>query len=308
VLPYDRPCKNRQLKAEQTSPKRRYLCRVIFVRLISFNLKNESRFGIANDEGVIDLSHRTNFGNLSSALCDLAKIQSFEDASPDHSWESISFDIPIPHQRRLLCAGLNYHKKYPLGGEVKPPQQPVYFNKPPGSLVPHNGQLLRPIASVQLDYEIELAVIIGRSGRHISESDALNYVAGYTILNDGSVRDWQRHGVAAGKNFYHSGSCGPWIVTGDQIPEPSDLSVITRVNGEERQNAGVDEMIFSVQELISYMSQIMPLEPGDMIATGSPEGTGGSMEPQVWLTEGDVIEFEIPQIGILANTVVNETI
>ena len=254
------------------------------------------------------LTDRTNFNSLGSALSALNEIQAFEDDSPDHSWESISFDIPIPDQRRLLCAGLNYHKKYPLGGEVKTPKQPVYFNKPPGSLVPHNGRLIRPIASVQLDYEVELAVVIGRLGRHIPESDALDYVAGYTILNDGSVRDWQRHGVAAGKNFYRSGSCGPWIVTSDQIPQPSDLSIITRVNGQERQNAGVNEMIFSVQELISYMSQIMPLEPGDIIATGSPEGTGGSMEPQVWLVEGDAIEFEIPGIGILANTVANETI
>ena len=281
---------------------------VIFVRLVSFTLSRESRFGIATEEGVVDLTDRTNFNSLGSALSALNEIQAFEDDSPDHSWESISFDIPIPDQRRLLCAGLNYHKKYPLGGEVKPPKQPVYFNKPPGSLVPHNGRLIRPIASVQLDYEVELAVVIGRLGRHIPESDALDYVAGYTILNDGSVRDWQRHGVAAGKNFYRSGSCGPWIVTSDQIPQPSDLSIITRVNGQERQNAGVNEMIFSVQELISYMSQIMPLEPGDIIATGSPEGTGGSMEPQVWLVEGDAIEFEIPGIGILANTVANETI
>ncbi|MFL3004189.1 MAG: fumarylacetoacetate hydrolase family protein [Candidatus Poriferisodalaceae bacterium] len=281
---------------------------VIFVRLVSFTLNHESRFGIATEEGVVDLTDRTNFNSLGSALSALNEIQAFEDDSPDHSWESISFDIPIPDQRRLLCAGLNYHKKYPLGGEVKTPKQPVYFNKPPGSLVPHNGRLIRPIASVQLDYEVELAVVIGRLGRHIPESDALDYVAGYTILNDGSVRDWQRHGVAAGKNFYRSGSCGPWIVTSDQIPQPSDLSIITRVNGQERQNAGVNEMIFSVQELISYMSQIMPLEPGDIIATGSPEGTGGSMEPQVWLVEGDAIEFEIPGIGILANTVANETI
>jgi 2-keto-4-pentenoate hydratase/2-oxohepta-3-ene-1,7-dioic acid hydratase in catechol pathway len=278
------------------------------VRLLSFTLNNESRFGIAVDDGVIDLTHRTNFNNLNSALSDLNQVRTFEDVSPDHSWQSISFDIPVPHQRRVLCAGLNYHKKYPLGGEVKPPKQPVYFNKPPGSLAPHNGHLIRPIVSVQLDYEVELAVIIGKPGRHISESTALDHVAGYTILNDGSVRDWQRHGVAAGKNFFQSGSCGPWVVTSDRIPDPSNLSVVTRVNGEQRQNAGVDEMIFSVQELISYMSQIMPLEPGDIIATGSPEGTGGSMEPQVWLADGDVVEFEIPEIGILANTVIDETI
>tara|TARA_Y100001960_G_C14690599_1_gene836173 strand:- start:48 stop:674 length:627 start_codon:yes stop_codon:yes gene_type:complete len=208
----------------------------------------------------------------------------------------------------MLCAGLNYHKKYPLGGEVKLPKQPVYFNKPPGSLVAHNEALVRPIASVQLDYEVELAVVIGRSGRHISESDVLQHVAGYTILNDGSVRDWQRHGVAAGKNFYRSGSCGPWIVTSDLLPDPSALSVTTRVNGEQRQHSSVNEMIFSVEELVAYMSQIMPLEPGDIIATGSPEGTGGSMEPQVWLSAGDQIEFEVPGIGLLKNSVVDEGI
>ena len=236
------------------------------------------------------------------------QLRAFEDAPADHSWDAISFDIPIPNQRRLLCAGLNYHKKYPLGGEVKLPKQPVYFNKPPGSLVAHKAPLVRPVASDQLDYEVELAVVIGRSGRHISESDALDHVAGYTILNDGSVRDWQRHGVAAGKNFFRSGSCGPWIVTSDLLPDPSALSVTTRVNGEQRQNSGVSEMIFSVEELLAYMSQIMPLEPGDIIATGSPEGTGGSMEPPVWLSAGDHVEFEVPGIGVLQNSVVDEAI
>ena len=245
---------------------------------------------------------------LRDAIGEMDHIRAFENVPVDHSWDSISFDLPIADQHRLLCAGLNYHKKYPLGGEVKTPKQPVYFNKPPGSLVPHNGELLRPIVSVQLDYEVELAVVIGRSGRHISESQALEHVAGYTVLNDGSVRDWQRHAVAAGKNFYRSGSCGPWIVTNDSIPDPSTLSVMTRVNWDERQNASVKEMIFSVQEIIAYLSQIMPLEPGDIIATGSPEGTGGSMEPQVWLAHGDTVEFEVTDLGILANTVIDEII
>ncbi|MED5541316.1 MAG: fumarylacetoacetate hydrolase family protein [Actinomycetota bacterium] len=278
------------------------------MKLLSFLSDGERRYGIGTSEGVIDLVQRMKVATLREAISQLDNIRPFENAPVDHSWNSISFDLPIPDQRRLLCAGLNYHKKYPLGGEVKLPKQPVYFNKPPGSLVPHNGELLRPIASVQLDYEVELAVVIGRSGRHISESRALEHVAGYTILNDGSVRDWQRHAVAAGKNFYRSGSCGPWIVTSDVIPDPSKLSVTTRVNGEERQNASVGEMIFSVQEIIAYMSQIMPLEPGDIIATGSPEGTGGSMEPQVWLSHGDVIEFEVTDLGILANTVADEII
>ena len=278
------------------------------MRLLSFTFGGQSSFGIGVEDGVIDLGSRTDRQDLGSCLGALDQLRAFEDAPADHAWEAISFDIPIPNQRRMLCAGLNYHKKYPLGGEVKLPKQPVYFNKPPGSLVAHNEALVRPIASVQLDYEVELAVVIGRSGRHISESDALAHVAGYTILNDGSVRDWQRHGVAAGKNFHRSGSCGPWIVTSDLLPDPSALSVITRVNGEQRQHSSVNEMIFSVEELVAYMSQIMPLEPGDIIATGSPEGTGGSMEPQVWLSAGDQIEFEVPGIGLLKNSVVDEGI
>ena len=278
------------------------------MRLLSFTFGGQSSFGIGVEDGVIDLGSRTDRQDLGSCLGALDQLRAFEDAPADHAWEAISFDIPIPNQRRMLCAGLNYHKKYPLGGEVKLPKQPVYFNKPPGSLVAHNEALVRPIASVQLDYEVELAVVIGRSGRHISESDALEHVAGYTILNDGSVRDWQRHGVAAGKNFYRSGSCGPWIVTSDLLPDPSALSVTTRVNGEQRQHSGVNEMIFSVEELVAYMSQIMPLEPGDIIATGSPEGTGGSMEPQVWLSAGDQVEFEVPGIGLLKNSVVDEGI
>tara|TARA_B100001123_G_scaffold1246_1_gene1749 strand:+ start:40625 stop:41461 length:837 start_codon:yes stop_codon:yes gene_type:complete len=278
------------------------------MRLLSFTFGGQSSFGIGVEDGVIDLGSRTDRQDLGSCLGALDQLRAFEDAPADHAWEAISFDIPIPNQRRMLCAGLNYHKKYPLGGEVKLPKQPVYFNKPPGSLVAHNEALVRPIASVQLDYEVELAVVIGRSGRHISESDALQHVAGYTILNDGSVRDWQRHGVAAGKNFYRSGSCGPWIVTSDLLPDPSALSVTTRVNGEQRQHSSVNEMIFSVEELVAYMSQIMPLEPGDIIATGSPEGTGGSMEPQVWLSAGDQIEFEVPGIGLLKNSVVDEGI
>ena len=278
------------------------------VNLLSFLVDGKPHYGSGTNEGVINLDQRVEAATLGDAVAEVDDLRAFEDEPVDHLWDTVCFDVPIPDQRRLLCAGLNYHKKYPLGGEIKLPKQPVYFNKPPGSLVPHNGELLRPAASEQLDYEVELAVVIGRPGRHISESRALEHVAGYTVLNDGSVRDWQRHGVAAGKNFYRSGSCGPWIVTHDVIPDPSKLSVMTRVNGEERQNASVAEMIFSVPELIAYMSQIMPLEPGDIIATGSPEGTGGSREPQVWLSDGDAVEFEVTDLGILANTVVDEII
>ena len=195
------------------------------MRLLSFTFGGQSSFGIGVDDGVRDLGARTDSQDLGSCLGALDQFRAFGDAPADPAWEAISFDIPIPNQRRMLCAGLNYHKKYPLGGEVKLPKQPVYFNKPPGSLVAHNEALVRPIASDQLDYEVELAVVIGRSGRHISESDALEHVAGYTILNDGSVRDWQRHGVAAGKNFIGRGhvDLGSSPAIYSQIPRPCQL-------------------------------------------------------------------------------------
>ena len=155
----------------------------------------------------------------------------------------------------MLCAGANYHKKYPLGGKVQAPAQPVYFNKPPGTLVAHGEDLVRPSVSVQFDYEVELAVIVGRAGRHIDVADALDHVGGYTILNDGSVRDWQRHSVAAGKNFFRSGSMGPWITTADEIGDPAALEVICRVNGEERQPGWCQR-----DDLLRRRDRLVPVE------------------------------------------------
>ena len=283
------------------------------MRLLRYTIAGESRthVGVATPEGVASLdgvevggSPITTIGQaVASAMSDPAALAG---ASADHGWDDIAFAVPADPGARMLCAGANYHKKYPLGGNVQAPAQPVYFNKPPGTLVAHGEHLIRPSVSVQFDYEVELAVVIGRPGRHIEEADALDYVGGYSILNDGSVRDWQRHSVAAGKNFFRSGSLGPWITTADEIADPAALEVICRVNGSERQRAGVSEMIFSVAEIVSYLSKVMPLEPGDIIATGSPEGTGGSFEPPLWLEPGDEIAFEVPGIGVLENRVIDE--
>ena len=270
-----------------------------------------ARVGIATAEGVAPLNrHEAGDGPIitigqavAAALADPAALA---DTSAEHGWDDIAFAVPADPGTRMLCAGANYHKKYPLGGKVQAPAQPVYFNKPPGTLVAHGEDLVRPSVSGQFDYEVELAVIVGRAGRHIDVADALDHVGGYTILNDGSVRDWQRHSVAAGKNFFRSGSMGPWVTTADEVADPAALEVICRVNGEERQRAGVSEMIFSVAEIVSYLSKVMPLEPGDVIATGSPEGTGGSHDPPRWLAAGDEIEFEVPGIGILRNHVIDE--
>ena len=283
------------------------------MRLLRYTIASESRthVGVATPEGVASLDGVTVGGSpittmgeaVASAMSDPAALAG---ASADHGWDEITFAVPADPGARMLCAGANYHKKYPLGGNVQAPAQPVYFNKPPGTLVAHGERLVRPSVSIQFDYEVELAVVIGRPGRHIEVADALDCVGGYSILNDGSVRDWQRHSVAAGKNFFRSGSLGPWITTADEIADPAALEVICRVNGAERQRASVSEMIFSVAEIVSYLSMVMPLEPGDIIATGSPEGTGGSFEPPLWLEPGDEIAFEIPGIGVLENRVIDE--
>lgn len=283
------------------------------MRLLRYTVTGDDspRVGVATSDGVAQLDGIEVGGAPISTLgqavaAALADPDALARVSADHGWDDIAFAVPADPGTRMLCAGANYHKKYPLGGKVQAPAQPVYFNKPPGTLVAHGENLVRPSVSIQFDYEAELAVVIGRAGRHIDAAEALGHVGGYTILNDGSVRDWQRHSVAAGKNFFRSGSMGPWITTADEIADPATLEVICRVNGEERQRAGVSEMIFSVPEIISYLSTVMPLEPGDVIATGSPEGTGGSHDPPRWLVAGDEIDFEIPGIGALRNRVIDE--
>ena len=283
------------------------------MKLLRYTLAGDGsvHVGVASDDGVAQLDGLDASGGpiatighaIAAAVADPTALSA---APMSHAWDEVAFAVPADPGARMLCAGANYHKKYPLGGNVQAPAQPVYFNKPPGTLVAHGEHLIRPSVSIQFDYEVELAVVIGRPGRHIEAADALDYVGGYSILNDGSVRDWQRHSVAAGKNFFRSGSLGPWITTADEIADPAALEVICRVNGTERQRASVSEMIFSVAEIISYLSKVMPLEPGDIIATGSPEGTGGSHDPPRWLVAGDEIAFEIPGIGVLENRVVDE--
>ena len=283
------------------------------MRLLRYTVATDGspHVGVATDDGVaqidgleVDGGPIASIGqSVAAALADPAALAA---APVSVAWSEITFAVPFDTGARMLCAGANYHKKYPLGGDVSAPAQPVYFNKPPGTLVAHGADLVRPSVSIQFDYEVELAVVIGRAGRHIDVAEALDYVGGYTVLNDGSVRNWQRHSVAAGKNFHRSGSIGPWITTVDEIADPAALEVVCRVNGEERQRSGTAEMIFSVAEIVSYLSQVMPLEPGDVIATGSPEGTGGSHDPPLWLVAGDELEFEIPRIGVLQNKVIDE--
>lgn len=218
----------------------------------------------------------------------------------------VAFSPLLANTGRVFAAGLNYNKIYPAGKQPPTPKFPPWFGKHPGTLVAHNESVVAPSVSETFDYEAELAAVIGTGGRHISVDEALEHVAGWTCLNDGSVRAWQRHSVSAGKNFERSGSIGPWMVTADEIDDPQNLRLLARVDGEVRQDASTSEMIFTVAEIISYLSQSIELRPGDVIATGSPEGTGGSFDPPKFLEAGQHLEIEIEGIGVLANPVISE--
>lgn len=223
--------------------------------------------------------------------------------------EKVSFEPPVTHPEKILAVGMNYMEHIKEMGR-EPPDYPAVFIRYPDSLVGHGQLLVRPRVSEKYDYEGELAVIMGKPARYVAAAEALSYVAGYTCLNDGSIRDFQRHGsqFTPGKNFPCSGACGPWMVTADEIPDPSVLELTTRLNDAVVQQSPVSDMRFSVADIIAYCSTFTTLQPGDIITTGTPGGVGAGRSPQVWLREGDRVSVEINGIGVLKNEVADEAI
>lgn len=218
----------------------------------------------------------------------------------------VSYLPPIPDPGKIICVGLNYRKPYPVDGVAPPnPSQIILFGKERDTLLGHQQKLETPAgpAAHSFDFEGEIAVIIGTGGRHITADDAMTHVLGYSIFNDGSVRDWQKHSIYAGKNFSGSGSWGPWITTADEIKNPATISLTTHLNGQQMQNTTADQMIYSIAAQISYASHLYELQPGDIIATGSPDGTGGSRTPKRYLQEGDLLEIAVSGIGLLQNNI-----
>jgi 2-keto-4-pentenoate hydratase/2-oxohepta-3-ene-1,7-dioic acid hydratase in catechol pathway len=222
----------------------------------------------------------------------------------------VPFRLQDINPGKIICVGVNYpdrNAEYRDGQEA--PKFPSLFVRFPQSFVGHGEALLRPKASVQLDYEGEIALIIGKSARHIPEHDALAYVAAVTLCNEGSVRDWIRHGkfnVTQGKNFDRSGSLGPWLVPFTDERQIADIRLTTRVNGETRQDDRTSRMIFPFRTLISYISTFATLHPNDIIVTGTPAGAGARHDPPRWLKPGDVVEVEAEGLGILRNTIEDE--
>lgn len=213
---------------------------------------------------------------------------------------------PLAPENKVICVGINFRKRYPLEGVPPPdPEHIIVFAKHHDAIVGDGEALELPLglAADTFDYEGEITLVIGQGGRHIARDTALAHVAGCTILNDGSVRGWQKQSLHAGKNFARSGGCGPWIVTADEVGDLGKLSLTTRVNGELRQQTDVGQMIFQPDALIAYISHFTPLHPGDLIATGTPEGAGGSFSPPRFLKAGDQIEISVSGVGTLRNRV-----
>jgi 2-keto-4-pentenoate hydratase/2-oxohepta-3-ene-1,7-dioic acid hydratase in catechol pathway len=279
------------------------------MKLASYLADGKECFGVVTGDGVVTLNQRLGrHPDLRAALASgaLAEIRKAVDgAKPDHKLSEIKWLPPIPNPEKILCAGINYRSHAAETGRELP-KQPSMFIRLTNTLVGHEGELIRPSVSDNFDFEGELALVIGRAGRHIPVERALEHVAGYTCFVDGSVRDYQKFSVTSGKNFPGTGPVGPWIVTTDEIPDPTRLTLTTRLNGKEVQKSGTDLLIYSVPQIVAFCSDFTPLAPGDVIATGTPEGVGHRRTPPLWMKPGDVLEVEITGIGTLRSRVVDE--
>ncbi|MGE3248026.1 MAG: fumarylacetoacetate hydrolase family protein [Beijerinckiaceae bacterium] len=281
------------------------------MKFSSFETSAGPSYGIATDTGLIDLKRRMPFPTLRALISAGATTQAVEFAGdkPDFAFTDVTLLPPVPDPSHIFCVGTNYldhlTEVQDAGIDRKRAPYPAIFSRFADSFVGHGSPLLRPKVSQQFDFETELAVIIGKPGRYIAEADAYSHVAGYTCLNDGSIRDWQFHTgqITPGKNFYRTGSAGPWMVEARDISDPASLEIQLRLNGAVLQHSNTKLLIFDIPSIIAYVSAISPLQPGDMIATGTPAGVGFSRKPPVFMQPGDVVEVEIAEIGILRNSV-----
>ena len=272
------------------------------MKLASYVADGRECYGVVADDGVATVGH----GSLRDALAADRLEVIRKDASgkqPDHKLGDIRF-LPVIPNRTRSSAPASTTATMPRRSGAN--AQPSLFIRFTDTLVGHQGEMIRPKLSDNFDYEGELTMVIGKGGRHIPIERALDHVAGYTIMVDGSVRDYQKFSVTSGKNWPGTGPLGPWMVTSDEIPDPSKLTLTTRLNGQQVQHSGTDKLIYSCQQIVSFCSDFTTLHPGDVIATGTPEGVGHGRKPPLWMKPGDVLEVEISQIGVLRTRIVDE--
>ena len=280
------------------------------MRLVSFRHANAQKFGMMVDGGIVDLSTRLSarWPSLRAAITGQALDElaaATKGVAADFKLGEVELLPVIPEPGKILCVGLNYSTHVgEMGRQL--PTVPSVFSRFTNTLVAHGGNIVRPRASIDFDFEGELAIVIGARCRHVSRASALSVIAGYTCFLDGSVRDFQKHSVTAGKNFPATGPLGPWMVTADVIADPQRLELTTRLNGAIVQHDTTDHMIFDVATIIEYLSTVTWLEPGDIIATGTPDGVGAGRKPPLWMKSGDKVEVEISGIGTLGVNVVDE--
>mgnify|MGYP001816858026 CR=1 FL=1 len=282
------------------------------MRFGSFSIDGNPSWGAVTGEGVVDLGARFG-GDLQQSLArdGLASMADKVAAlAADHPVTGVTWLPPVARPEKIACIGVNYanrNAEYRDGSDD--PQWPSLFMRTIDSFTGHDQPLWRPPESRQLDYEGEIVLIIGRGGHRIPEGQAPEHIAGLTLMNEGTLRDWVRHAkfnVTQGKNFVRSGSVGPWLVTADEFERYDDLAITTRVNGERRQHDTTANLMFPFAYLISYLSTFFIFKPGDMISTGTPLGAGARFEPPRYLAPGDVVEIEVPGIGLLRNGVIDD--
>jgi 2-keto-4-pentenoate hydratase/2-oxohepta-3-ene-1,7-dioic acid hydratase in catechol pathway len=279
------------------------------MKVVTFERSGTRSYGILENDHILDVGSRlaSRYADLRSVLA-AGALQELRHGRtqgvPTLRVDEVKFEPVIPNPEKILCVGLNYisHRT-----ETKRPETkfPSIFTRFADTQVGHETPVLRPSFSTAFDYEGELAVVIGRGGRYISEQDVSAHIAGYSCYNDVSVRDWQRHTAqwTPGKNFPNTGAFGPSLVTPDEIPDLGALTLTTRLNGKVMQEAPISDLIFSVPVIVSYISKFTSLYPGDVIATGTPGGVGDRRDPPVYMKDGDIVEVEIDRIGILRNVV-----
>ena len=281
-------------------------------RLAGFFADGKRRYGLIHDGGAVDLT-TGRWPSLREVIADGA-LNALADTAAgravDFAAGEFRYDLPVPNPEKLICVGVNYpDRNEEYKDDSKAPANPSLFVRFPRSFIGHGESIVRPAVSAQLDYEGEIVIVIGKSGRHIAEKDALSHIAALSLCNEGTIRDWVRHAkfnVTQGKNFDATGSIGPWLVPYADEAQLADIALTTRVNGEVRQHDRTGRMIFSFRRLLAYISTFTTLVPGDVIVTGTPTGAGARLDPPRWLVPGDVVEVEADGIGILRNSIVDE--